>query len=71
MSLMVRYPFAFIFYVVINKIFLSTNPQLGQKNPIETISAFPDGDNLFNWVASIKGIEGTVWHLLPSIQTLQ
>ena len=31
-----------------------------QKNPIDSISAFPDGDNLFKWVASIKGVDETV-----------
>uniref|UniRef100_F6PKV2 UBC core domain-containing protein n=1 Tax=Ciona intestinalis TaxID=7719 RepID=F6PKV2_CIOIN len=26
------------------------------------VSAFPDGDNLFNWVGTIEGPEGTVYH---------
>lgn len=69
MSLMVRYPFAHMCCVLINDFLICTNAQHEQKNPIDTISAFPDGDNLFNWVASIKGIEGTVWHILLPLRT--
>jgi ubiquitin-conjugating enzyme E2 C len=29
-----------------------------------SVTAFPDGDNLFEWIGTIEGVEGTVYNKL-------
>ncbi|XP_049848835.1 probable ubiquitin-conjugating enzyme E2 C [Schistocerca gregaria] len=41
------------------------------KNQVPGISAFPNGDNLFKWIASIRGVDGTVYEGLEYKLTIE